>query len=238
MKMRRLVLSLLRIGSLLALSGLAHAQSPANLGDSVSAAESTIPLAQPDLMYARPVPVTKLRNYFFDAFGPYPIVGAALNAGIDEVDSTPPEWKQGVGAYGRRFVSDFGIAAFTTTTRYALAEAFHEDTVYYRCECKSTFPRLRHAMISTFTARRGDDGHRVVAVSALIAPYASTLTGVYGWYPGRYGAKDAFRMGNYSLLEGVIGNVALEFLYRGPRSLFFRRHQSDAYGARSPDSNP
>jgi len=27
------------------------------------------------------------------------------------------------------------------------------------------------------------------------------MTAVYAWYPGRYGYKDAFRMGNYSLLD-------------------------------------
>ena len=51
-----------------------------------------------------------------------------------------------------------------TTTRYALSEALREDTLYYRCECKGVFPRLRHAVISTFTARRGVDGHRVFSL--------------------------------------------------------------------------
>jgi hypothetical protein len=27
-----------------------------------------------------------------------------------------------------------------------------------------------------------------------------TMTAVYGWYPDRYGAKDALRLGNYNLL--------------------------------------
>ena len=34
------------------------------------------------------------------------------------------------------------------------------------------------------------------------------MTAVYGWYPGRYGAKDAFRMGNYSLW-GTLGQTLL-----------------------------
>ena len=83
------------------------------------------------------------------------------------------------------------IGAVSTTTRYALAEAFKEDTLYYRCECTGLFPRLKHAVISTLTARRGEDGHRVFSVPALVAPYAGSMAAVYGWYPGRYGAKDA-----------------------------------------------
>jgi hypothetical protein len=75
----------------------------------------------PQVTYARPTEKMKLRGYLFDAFGPYPIVGAALAAGINQGDNTPPEWKQGAEAYGKRFGSDFGIAGITTTTRYALA---------------------------------------------------------------------------------------------------------------------
>lgn len=173
----------------------------------------------------------KLQNYFFDPYGPYPIVGTALAAGINQVDNTPPEWKQDAEDYGKRFGSDFGIATVTTTTRFALAEAFHEDTLYYRCQCKGFFPRLSYAMISTFTSRRGKDGHRVFSLPALVAPYAGTMTAVYGWYPGRYDARDGFRMGNYSLLGYVGGNIALEFLYSGPHSWFSHMHLNNSHGA-------
>jgi len=233
MKMHWAILLLLAFGGLAALSTLAKAQSQAAPGDSSSAAASTAP-EQPDLTYVRPPQTTKLRNYAFDAFGPYPIVGAALAAGINQAQNTPPDWKQGAEAYGKRFGSDFAIAAVTTTTRYALSEAFHEDTLYYRCECKGVFRRFSHAVISTVTARRGDDGHRVFSFPALVAPYAGTMTAVYGWYPGRYDAKDGFRMGNYSLLWYAGGNVALEFLYSGPHSWLSRMHLNNAHGAPNP----
>jgi hypothetical protein len=152
------------------------------------------------------------------------------------VDHTPPEWKQGAAGYSKRFGSVFGIAAVTTSTRFSLARAFREDTLYYRCECKGLFPRLNHAVLSTFTGRRGDDGHRVFSFPALIAPYAGTMTAVYGWYPGRYNAQDGFRMGNYSLLGYVAGNVGLEFLYSGPHSLMYRMHLNNSHGA--PDRGP
>ena len=174
----------------------------------------------------------------FDAFGPYPIVGAAFAAGINQGENTPPEWKQGAEGYGKRFAADFGIAAVTTTTRYALAEAFKEDTLYYRCDCKGVFPRLSHAVISTFTARRGEEGHRVFSVPALVAPYAGTMTAVYAWYPSRYEPADALRMGNYTLLGSIGGNIALEFFYSGPHSLLSRMHLNSGHGAPPPGSNP
>jgi hypothetical protein len=124
-----------------------------------------------------------------------------------------------------------------TTTRYGLSEAFKEDAMYYRCECGGTFPRLRHALVSTLTARRGDDGHRVFSVPALVGPYAGAMTATYAWYPNRYGAKDAFRSGNYSLLIFAGENVALEFIYSGPHSLLSRMHMNNKHGSPEPGPN-
>jgi hypothetical protein len=196
------------------------------------------PVAQLNLVYVRPTTKVKLNNYLFDAFGPYPIVAAVLVGGIDQADKSPPEWRQGAAGYGERFGSDFAIGAVSTTTRYALAQAFHEDTLYYRCECRGALPRFNHALISTFTGRHGGDGHRAFSFAALIAPYAGNMTAVYGWYPDRYDAKDAFRMGNYSLLKYAASNVALEFLYRGPHSWLSRAHLNNRHGAIKEDPAP
>jgi len=241
MKMRRILFSLLVVVDLAALPVAANAQALVDSGDSSSSAVNlsiSTEYSPSDPTYIRPPETTKVRNYLFDAFGPYPIVGAAIAGGVNQVQNTPPEWKQGADGYGKRLGSDFGIAAATTTTRYALSEALREDTLYYRCECKGVLPRLRHALISTFTARRGVDGHRVFSFPDLVAPYAGTMTAVYGWYPGRYDYKDAFRMGNYSLLGYVGANISLEFFYSGPHSLLSRMHLNDAHGAPNSGSNP
>jgi hypothetical protein len=189
-----------------------------------------------DLTYARPTEKTKVNNYLFDTFGPYPMVSAGIAAGIDQFDNAPPEWNQGAEGFGKRFGSDFAIAAIGTTTRYGLSEAFKEDALYYRCDCRGVLPRIDHAVVSAFTARRGMDGHRVFSLPALVAPYAGSFTAVYAWYPDRFGAKDAFRMGNYSMLEFVAENISLEFLYSGPHSLLSRMHLNNAHG--SPVQGP
>jgi hypothetical protein len=230
------------IAGLAFLPVLAKAQALADSAESSGTVASTTP-ALPDLTYTRPQEKTKIENYFFDAYGPYPATVAALVAGISQAYNTPPEWKQGAAGFARRFGSDLGIAAISTTTLYGLAEAFREATLYYRCECKGVFPRLRHAVLSTLIARRGQDGHSVFSFPALIAPYADTMTAVYAWYPSRYGAKDALRMGNYAMLGYVGGNIALEFLYSGPHSsLLHRMHLNNSRGALGgaldPGSNP
>jgi hypothetical protein len=228
MKVFRFAASLFALTGLGILAPALEAQSIVGSAATTSSlADAPAPLdpAPPLFVYSRPTERMKIRTYVFDAFGPYPIVGAAFVAAINQREGTPPEWRQGAIAYGERFGSNLAIAAVTTTTRYALAEAFREDTVYYRCECKGVFRRLGHALISTVTARRGEDGHRRLSFPAVAAPYAGTMMAVYAWYPERYGPKDALRMGNYNLLAFAGGNVALEFIYGGPHTLFSRLHR-------------
>jgi hypothetical protein len=214
----------------------ARSQVPPSLDDSPTATTAAT-TEQIDLTYVRPTEKIKFTNYAWNAYGPYPIVGAAFTAGINQLSNSPPEWNQGAEGYGKRVGSNFGIALVGTTTRYGLSEVFRQDAMYYRCECRGMMPRLRHAMISTFTARSGEDGHRVFSVPSLVAPYAGSMTAMYGWYPNRYGAKDAFRTGNYSMLVYMGGNIALEFLYSGPHSLLHRMHLSNAHGSPEPGPN-
>jgi hypothetical protein len=235
--MRRVTVLLVVAAAFTGVPALVKAQALADASDPSTTVARTVP-ARPVVGYTRPTQKIKLHNYLFDAFGPYPIAGVAVAAGVNQVENAPPEWKQGAEGYGKRFASDFGIATVTTTTRYALAQAFREDTLYYRCECGGVFPRFSHAVISTFTGRRGEEGHRVFSFPALVAPYAGSMTAVYGWYPGRYDARDGFRMGNYSLLAYVGGNVAREFLHKGRRSRLSRMHPSGSRGPQNPGSNP
>jgi hypothetical protein len=233
MKIHQIMHWLLVIASVAALPVLAKAQSLLDSRNSSGTIASTTP-AQPGLTYTRPNQKTKIYHYLFDAYGPYPLVSSAITAGIGQAINSPPEWRQGAERYGKRLGSDFGIAAVGTTTRYALSEAFKEDALYYRCECKGVLPRLGHAVISTLTARRGEDGHRVFSVPALVAPYAGTMTAVYAWYPRRHGANDALRIGSYNMLEYVVANISLEFLSSAPHSLRNRLHLNNGHGAPNP----
>jgi hypothetical protein len=179
---------------------------------------------QPGLTYRKPTHTEKFKSYLFDGFGPYAILGAAVAGGIEQIDNSPPEWGQGAQAYGSRFGSSYGINVVTQTTRYALSELFREDPLYYRCDCSGWLPRTKHALISTVTARKGDDGHRVFSLPSLVAPYAGGEAAANLWYPSRYGPKDGFRFGNYNLLTQAGLNMALEFVYGGPHTLLSKVH--------------
>jgi hypothetical protein len=238
---------------------LAKAQSSSGSGTSAQSQTQTQPQTAPPSSassssvnvqpgtYQRPSEGKKLRNFAFDAFGPYAFIGSAATAGIQQADTAgssnnhagiPPDWGQGWDSYGARFGSDFGINLVTQTARYTMAEILHEDTIYYRCECSGFVPRIKHALISTVTARRGDDGHRVISFSAIAAPYAGTEAAALLWYPNRFDAMDGFRMGNYNLLIQGGLNLALEFIYGGPHTLLSHHHVpvlSNATGSKSND---
>jgi hypothetical protein len=222
MKRLQTLALLLAVTTLGVLSPVGNAQSapvaPPSSSSAVSPSVRTV-TTRLDLTYHRPTERTKLRHYFYDASALIPLL-AARSWEPSIKDKAPPEWGQGAAAYGERTGSDFGIALVTTTTRYALAEAFREDTLYYRCECTGVFRRLNHALFSTVTARHGDDGHRRLSLAAIVAPYVGTTTAVYGWYPNRYGIKDGLRVGNYTLLAFAGINIAREFIYGGPHTMF------------------
>src|SRR5580704_2687169 len=176
-------------------------------------------------VYVRPTPGQKLRLFEFDAFGPYAFGKAIFAGGFQQATNSPPEWGGGINAFGERVASNFGIQLATTASRYGMAAMLHEDAAYYRCECSGTLPRIRHALISTLTARHGEDGRTAFSISGLVSPYAGTMTAL-AWYPDRYGVKDGLRMGNYNLAGLAVGNLALEFIYGGPHTMFSRLRSS------------
>ncbi len=192
--------------------------------------------------YVEPTESEKLHNYFFDAFGPYPMAVTMIVAGYHQATHTPPDWREGWAGYGIRYASDFGTSAINITARYTLAEALREDTMYYSCGCKGVGRRLFHAIVSTAIARRGPDGHEVFSVAGVGAPYIGPLVAVDTWYPRRYGPKDAFRMGNYGLMDYAIGNIGLEFVpgvFHPKRNSWIRRwHLDNRHAARVGESAP
>ena len=149
----------------------------------------------------------------------------------------PRSGSGGAKAYAERAGSDFGIGLVTTTTRYGVAQLLHEDAVYYPCRCKGFLPRARHAVVSTLTARHGENGHITFSISGLVSPYAGSMTAL-AWYPNRYGVKDGFRMGNYNLAFVALENLALEFVYGGPHSVFRHIASFKTPAGTAPDQRP
>ena len=150
----------------------ARAQGPGSADSSTAEAKAIVPATSP---YVEPTESMKLHNYLFDAFGPYPITLAAFVAGFHQAMRNPPDWREGFAGYGERYASDFEISAINVTARYTLAEALHQDTLYYSCGCKAVGPAVaprcgirsdrahRRGRAQSFCAFRGDSAlHRSI----------------------------------------------------------------------------
>ena len=98
----------------------------------------------------------RFEQYILNTLGPVPLMGEALGSGLNQWSSTPGEWGQGWGAYGKRYASNLGYNAARQTIAYGVATLFHEDSRYFASEEHGFWPRTRHALISTVTARRRD----------------------------------------------------------------------------------
>lgn len=196
--------------------------------------QSATYVRRPPPPYTPPTRSALFHDFLLDSVGPYPIVMALATAGIHQATDNPPEWRQGTAAFSQRFGSNMGITAVGNATRLGLGDLLHQDTSYYRCRCSGIWPRLRHAAVSAVLARKYSNGEPVFSVGGFVAPYAATLTAVNAWYPARYSAKDAFRMGNYNLLGTVGSNITFEFLPAKVRKLMDRVHFSSRRVADEP----
>lgn len=208
---RKSLQTLLVISCFAAAAPFAGAQQAKSFGTSASADPANT-MAARRMGYVRPDFHKRVHNYFVGTFGPLQMTTLAFGSAISHADNVPPEWGQGWGAYGQRFASDIGSSTVNGTTNFLLGEALREDTKYYPCECRGIWPRVRHALISSVTARAGEDGHAVFSIPAVASPYAGAFS-TLAWYPARYGPEDAFRTGNYDFLDSVGMKIALEFLH-------------------------
>lgn len=179
-------------------------------GNNVRPSATTL---KPAAMYQMPTARERFQRYMRDAYGPTALLAAGITAASDQVENAPPEWKQGAAGFGRRFASRYGQFAVAGTVRYGLAAMLNQDVEYHPCECRGVPRRLGHALLSSVTARSAD-GHRVISIPDLVAPYAGGLVSTSAWYPARFGPKDGFRSGTWAFGLRVGVNVVREFLPR------------------------
>jgi len=124
MRTRPIIPLLIIVAGFGTFSSLAESQTIGAVSSSSDVASSSpAGTTQPqlNLAYTRPTEKTKLRNYFFDAFGPYAIVGSAVSGGINQINSkyaiAVPE--DGLNAAGEATQS-YTITGLTNGTTYTV----------------------------------------------------------------------------------------------------------------------
>jgi hypothetical protein len=118
--------------------------------------------------------------YLLSVGGPVPLIGEAGGAAIGQWLNQPAEWGQGWGAFGKRYGGNLAYNGIRQTIAYGGWLALKEDTRYFASNRRGFLPRARHALISTFTARK-PDGRDVFSISATAGVIgASAISSIWG----------------------------------------------------------
>jgi hypothetical protein len=153
----------------------------------------------------------RFQRYLLDTAGPVPLIGEAAAAGIAQWANRPHEWGQGWNAYGRRYGAFLAYNGVRQTISYGTAVIFHEDARYFASGKSGVWPRTKHALVSTFTARH-PDGRTTFSISSVAGVIgAASIQSVWG-PPSWQGAGNIAETAGISFATTAGFNVVREFL--------------------------
>jgi hypothetical protein len=168
------------------------AQETANLPNAPSAPGNTPAIRS----YEPPTQKERFRAYLRHTYGIYSIVEAGIRGGIEQARDSPSQWPEGAEGYADRFGSTMGQITARGTTEYLVADAFREDLRFIPCAHPCSESKVHRALEDTFTARKGQDGHRAFSMARLAGPIAGSAIATNTWYPSGYrGAETAKQIG-------------------------------------------
>jgi hypothetical protein len=170
----------LSISALCLSAGTCFAQQNATSVPDAPAPHSNAPRS---LVYTPPTQQERFRNYVKHTFSLSSLVEASIRGGISQGLDRPSEWPEGAEGYGERVGSAMGEIALRGTTEYLVSDLFHEDLRRTRCASPCSQSALARAFDDTFTARKGQDGHRAFSVARLAGPIAAGSIAKAAWYP-------------------------------------------------------
>jgi hypothetical protein len=150
-------------------------------------------------------------KYMMSTFGAPGVLNAMMAGGLTQWQHDPPEWGSGKAGYANRWSSSFAEAAIGSTTTYAVARLLHHDPSFTRCQCKGFGPRLRHALISPFTARTRR-GRRVLSPAIVAGLAAESIVPPATWYPAPHGTVGGIGHTALSVASKMGVDVLREFI--------------------------
>ena len=153
----------------------------------------------------------RLKQYVLNTVGPVPLLGEAASAGIMQWRDVPLEWGQGWGAYAERYANNLGFNMVRQSIAYGTSIAMGEDDRYFASQADGVWPRTRHALVSTFTARHrnGHVGFSVSSVAGVVGANAIA----FSWRPDSRRGVDHFAANvGISFAATAAFNVMREFL--------------------------
>ena len=152
-----------------------------------------------------------LKKYVVSTLGGPGALSATLASALDQWQRSPPEWGTASEGYAKRWASSYAEAAIGSTTKYAVARLLRHDPSFTRCQCTGVGPRLRHALISPFTARTRR-GRRVLSPAILAGLAAESLVPAATWYPAPHGTVGGLGHTAVSVVAKMGVDVFREFV--------------------------
>jgi hypothetical protein len=156
-------------------------------------------------------PEQRFQAFMLNTAGPVPLIGEGLGAGILQRADSPYEWGQGWNGYLKRYASELAFNGVRQSISYTVASAFHEDYRYFASTDQGAWRRIRHALVSTFTARNpdGTNGFSVASVASVVgASGIASLWSPRSWQGMGYIAQNA----GLTFAQTAGFNVIREFL--------------------------
>ena len=163
-------------------------------------------------LYRKPSRHEDFIAYRREMIGPRPFISAAIRSAIEQARTVPTGWGQDFPGYMQRYGSAYGEAAIDSSVRYGIAAALHQDTRYLICHECSVGAKISNAILSEFTARQGEDGHRVFSPAPIVANFSGPLVAYNAWYPPGYTTEQALKHSAFGFSTRILFKIVREFL--------------------------
>jgi hypothetical protein len=152
----------------------------------------------------------KLHFHAESTYAPLAIVGAAVYAGILQEAGAPKEWRQGAGAYGKRFSSTVAWSGIHSALAFGLDSMLNQDPRYFRSGGTGFWRRSGHALRGTMLTRT-DSGGETLSSWRIGSAYGAAFLSNQ-WYPDRLNtARLGFIQGSVTLGFDLVSNLGSEF---------------------------
>jgi len=152
----------------------------------------------------------RLERWVIKTVGPSAIAEAALATGIQTMRDSPYEWDSNMRGFGQRAGWRFARLGISNTIELGVSSAMREDPRYFYSQERGFGRRLRHAVVTSFLARKPDGSHTFAT-----GRFAGKVGGAFianTWYPPSNNHKiDALERIGTSMGFTVGFNVLREF---------------------------
>ena len=161
------------------------------------------------------------REYRHKVAGKGAVARVTAGAGFAHIRNSPHQWGRGPGGLAKRVGSGFAQNAVKETIQFGVATWHHENLHYQRSNRSGTWPRMKHAVKSTFIVPKTNRRGKTVAMGRISGNLGAGMVS-QAWQPAA-SVGAGLATGGIGVGAAVGSNVAREFWPRKHRKIARRR---------------